>query len=636
MVLRRPLRDLLSEDSPVWEVLSAAGGEQPRVEVLTPSIDDLTDSADRLSLVLPPPCEVRFVVGEESEQVWLQTAAGVDLSVARRLLALRGRGSPPLAVDFELLVDGRSVFRERVLTRPRGPEEDAAGATPAHVWHRVGGEEGLALEPGQEVVLRTSLPEGKPEGLGVVRAGFAGLVLEEHRRRPRTRASTKRPNLVWITVDTERADRTSAYGYSRETTPSLAALAERGLTFEEAYGTASWTWPSVASLFTGRLPAAHGVLDFRSGYLPDELPTLAESLQEAGWTTAGFSGNPLVGPTRGFGQGFETFEVTPACSKGESVVPPALEWLSRNRDYRFYLYVHLHDPHLPHTPRSEDLERFVGRERRFDPLLMQARTFELRNASAHTTDDRPRPELILKPGEGRWYSDVYDACVATGDYWVGVLLGQLDRWQLRDRTLVVYTADHGEELLDHRMLNHNHELWEELVHVPLVLAGPGIPQGKRVAGPISNRHLAATLARRFDVDFAAPADALDLLEPIPAGPVFFETRHGWWKGRQFVDIFGVREGEWKLIWCPEGRPWDASASEAPAQGEWRLYDLDQDPGEERNRSAEEKERVQRLRRLILESQASLATQRPRRKERAGAATRSLLEAAGYAGGEGDD
>jgi arylsulfatase A-like enzyme len=634
MTLVRVQRDLLGEERVPWKVVSAPAGMAPTVEVLTPSIDNLTDAADRLSLVLPPPSEVRFRVRDEDGPVHLRTAVGVDLALARHLNSASPRGAP-VDVDFEVLVDGRSVFNQRVRTAARAPRNDGLVGLEPHVWHHVGGPEGLPLEPGQEVTLRTSLPKAAPPGMERIPAGFAGLVLERRVQRPRRTASAEHPNLVWITVDTERADRTTPYGSPRDTTPALARLAARGLRFEQVYSTSSWTWPSVASLFTGRLPEAHGVVDFRSCYLAEELPTLAEALQEAGWTTGGFSANPLIGPARNFDQGFEHFEVTAVCAKGDEVVPPALRWLEQMRGHRFFLYVHLHDPHVPHTPRPEDLERFT-KPPRFPPMLMQARTFELRSAKAHTADDRPRPELVLDPGEGQYYSDVYDALVASADHWTGVLLDQLEAWDLTDNTVIAYTSDHGEELLDHGLLNHNHDLWEELVRVPLVIAGPGLPVGRTRSTPVSNRHLAGTLAGVLGVDFAGPRDGLDLLLELPQRPVFLDTRHGWWKGRQFVEILGVREGDWVLHWCPEGRDWDAPARDAPEGGQWRLFDVGADPQQRHDLAAEQPEKVERLRELILRRRRGLTAERPKRKQRAGAQTMALLEGAGYTGGAGDE
>ena len=269
----------------------------------------------------------------------------------------------------------------------------------------------------------------------------------------------------------------------------------------------------------------------------------------------------------------------------------------------------------------------------YHELKMRSRTFELLNAKEHTAADEPRADLLLEPGEGEWYSNVYDACVATGDYWIGALLDELDASGLSDNTIVAYTSDHGEELLDHGLLNHAHALWQELVHVPLVIAGPGIPRGERVRAPVSNRHLAPTLARRAGVSPAFAGDAFDLLADggLPERPVFFDTRHGWWKGRQFVPLMGVRDGDWVLHWSPEGKPWDAPDSADPGEGEARLFDLYSDPGEQNDRASEEPERVERLREMTIRERARHAEEQPARKLRAGAATLDLLRAAGYAG-----
>jgi len=634
--LSRPRSDLLARPD-AWRSLAGAA---PRVEVITPSIDNLTDGADRSALVLVPPATAELVVAPGDGRGWIHPAAGVDLALARALLAKVGPQAS-LAVDFELALNGERVAALRVETFARAPQNDGASGLEPHVWHPLAGERGLFVRPGDRLRLSTSLPRPVPEGCeGALAAGVAGLVVEERFSVPRAGARAGAPNVVLVVVDTQRRDRCSAYGYGRETTPNLERLAARGLAYDAAYATSSWTWPSTASLLTGRQPEAHGVVDFRSCWLEDELPTLAESLQEAGFTTGGFSANPLVSAHRNFDQGFETFVATPDCAKGDAIVPPALQWLAENRARRFFLYLHLHDPHVPHRPRPQDLVRFTGAsEPRYDPLAMQARTMELRNARAHTADDRPRPELVVPAEEARWYSDVYDACVASADHWLGVVLDALDELGLTENTIVAATSDHGEELLDHGLLNHNHALWQELVAVPLVLAGPGVARGERVALPVSNRHLAPTLARLAGVPFPAPDDFQDLAEPevLAPRPIFFDTRHGWWKGRQFVDVFGVLQDGWVLHWCPEGRPWDAPAGADPGRGEQRLFQLASDPLERDDQSLSEPGRATALRAAILEELARLAPQRPKTKRRAGAATLEVLRGAGYAGGaDGED
>ena len=201
-----------------------------------------------------------------------------------------------------------------------------------------------------------------------------------------------------------------------------------------------------------------------------------------------------------------------------------------------------------------------------------------------------------------------------------------------DNTVIAYTSDHGEELLDHKSLGHAHELWEELVRVPLILAGPGIPKNTRLPGAVSNRHLGPTLARLGGTELGAPSDALFLAsgEAPPERPIFFETHEGWWKGST-ATLYGVREGKWVLHWGLDGG--QAERSAAPAGGEVRLYDLVEDRAQKNNLARAEPKQVERLKRLISEELARLESQAPRQKSRTGWGTRALLEAIGYASGD---
>ena len=644
MVLEEVVADPLEGD-PDWRVLEAVPGGAPGVDVLTPAVDTVHESADRLCLVVPPPGAVEVVVPADG---WMEPSVGVSHALARALLRQHGRRAQ-VAIDFEIALNGEPRGAARVVTRARADAGDFLTRSEPHVWHALGEEGGFEVSAGDRLTLRTKPAGAVPEGLGPLPAGFAGLEVVRRFQVRRTRASRERPNVVLVVVDTERRDRTSTYGYARETTPNLDRLAARGLTYEWAYATSSWTWPSAASILTGRLPAAHGVVDDGSSWLEDELVTLAEVLQAEGFTTAAFSANALVSPERNFDQGFEHFLVEKAGGPegtfaGDAIVPPALEWLERNREHRFFLYVHLMDPHTPHLPRPGDLERFCGvTEAALHPRAFDARSQELRSAKVHTPDGRPLPFEILTRQEARWYSDVYDACVATGDYWVGVLLDTIEAFGLNETTVIAYTSDHGEELLDHDNLSHAHALWQELVTVPLVLAGPGIPAGERAALPVSNRHLAPTLARIGGARLEPPGTWFDLARPaaLEPHPVFLETRQGWWKGRGQVggrklEILGVVDDGWVLHWCPLGRPWDAPDGADPGEGEVLLFDLAKDPLERDDRSAAEPERVRRMKELVLREREVRTRELPARKRRAGAATAKLLEQLGYAfGGDGD-
>lgn len=627
MVYGRLQRDLLV-GAPSWEVVQSVPEHPPRVQVVTPSRDQVSDSGDQLALVLPAPAEVRFHVSEEDGAVQLRASAGVHLSLARALAP----GAPPVVVDFEIEVNGEIVARRRVETSHSTANDEVLNRVRHNSWTPFDPED-VPLAAGDEVHLRTILVAAPP-GIQEVPAAFGSLRLERVTHQPRTTAGPDRPNLVLFVMDTERFDRTSAYGYSRPTTPNLEQLANRGLLFEQAYATSSWTWPSMASMLTGRAPAAHGVRVHQSGFLAHELQTLAEVLQEQGFTTGAFVANPLLSSTHNYDQGFERFEGNAKLVNGGQIVPQALEWLEANREHRFFLYLHLVDPHTPHTPRRAELEAFTGRTQRLAaPDAMVARTFALRQRLG--PDGFPLVEEVLQAGEGQWYSDVYDACVHQGDHWLGVVLERLQELGLTENTVVAYTSDHGEELLDHRNLGHGHELWQELVRVPLVLAGPGIPAGERVTTPVSNRHLGPSLARFGGARLGVASEVLFLGDAarIDERPIFFETHEGWWKGRT-ASIYGVRRGDWVLHWCLDGG--QQGAPTGPAGGEVRLYHLGHDAEEREDLAPRNPDLVAELKTLISSALALQSPRAPGAKDRSGWGTRALLQAIGYASGGEDD
>jgi len=627
LVYTRLAVDLL-QDPPRWQSEAHVPGRPPRVEVACPSRDQVSDSGDQLALILPAPGSVTFTVTEEEGPVFLRSSMGVDLALARTL----SRGMAALEVTFEIDVNGKRVATRQVGVRSSDAQSEVMNQTSYNSWVRLGPRE-VALVAGDQVRLSTRLPAGAPPTLPEVPAAFGSLRLEREFSRPRTLASTDRPNLVLVVMDTERSDRTQPYGYGRPTTPHLAELAKRGLTFEQAYSTSSWTWPATASMLTGLAPTAHGIRVHQNGFLAHELETLGEALQDVGFTTAAFVANPLVSETHNYSQGFEHFFGTPKMVKGDGIVPQAVQWLEENSDRRFFLYLHLADPHTPHLPSPEELLEFTGyQEAPFPSTALVTQSFIFKRALPPGPDGLPQAERLLREDEAPWYSDVYDAGVHQGDRALGELLAALKRLGHLGDTVIAYTSDHGEELLDHKSLGHGHELWEELVRVPLILAGPGLPQGRRLQVPVSNRHLGPTLARLGGTELRAPSDAQFLAsgrDPA-ARPIFFETHEGWWKGST-ATLYGVRRGKWVLHWGLDGG--QAENSAAPQGGEVRLFDLSQDRGQRNNVAGAEAELVEELKTLISTELQRLQAQAPRQKSRTGWGTQALLEAMGYASGD---
>ena len=610
--------DLLDGDER-FEVTRSSPGCEVRRMILTPSLSVFVDGGDLPSLVMPPSAEVTMEVPSAGGPFVLRGAAGIDLKSGKPLT----KEAAPISILFELDVDGVRLFESQQRIKPRAGIKGASDDPMS--WERLGGTEGIPLNGGETITLRTDLLTSSSIPPSELLCGFGGLVLEVVTEREHLRATPETPNIVFVVMDTLRADRTNLDGYERDTTPHLARFAERAIIYENAISTSSWTWPATASFLTGLPPEAHGVLLHRSSWLAHSLQTLAEALQERGYTTGGFSANPLVSADKNFAQGFEEYKapMTEFVS-GDKVLPDCFAWIEKHKKHRFFLYLHLADPHVPHEPHPAELAR-LGLEA---PEGFPAHGFEL----AHTALKQQlllkpfgatQPEKILPREHLDWLEDEYDACVATGDRHFGLLLDLLESEGLMENTVIAFVGDHGEELLDHGSLDHARTLHPELIRVPMLLMGPGIEPAK-ISSQTSTRHLGPTLARIGGAELGAAKDAIDLTSHVheSAPAVFFRTDKGGWGGNPKTTILGVRSGGLALHWAPE----------TEKELSVRLYDLANDPIETKDISAQRPQDVERMKELILQHQKAWATELPSDLE-GGARAAEMLRAVGYAGDE---
>jgi arylsulfatase A-like enzyme len=613
MVVRDVLHELVLAP---WKALEAREDAAPAPGVVSPASTYRKEGAGRPSLVLAPPARVELVLPADRAAYHLEAGVGIDHGGDEE-----GDGSlADHTVRFRVWIDGQEAFETRV---PVATER----------WTPVGGNAGLVVGGGARVELETTLLDASGEPVRTpdpLRAGFGGLTLTERHPVARAAASPREPSVVLILLDTLRADRTSVYGCERDTTPNLARLARRGVVFDEAFSTSSWTWPSTASILTGRAPEEHGVQDAASSFLSERLDTLAEALQREGVTTGAWSGSPLIVPDKNFDQGFEFFDSSEAgvMRRSDLFLSGALEWLETVGDRRFFLYLHLMEPHAPPVPLPEGRRLFAADvPPDFDPRRVLDATWALRT-DGFARDGTPTTEKVLSLEEQRWVRDLYDACAWSADHWVGQVLERLDALGLSDTTIVAVTSDHGEELFEHGLLGHAHALWRELVHVPLIVAGPGVPVGERRPAPISNAALGPTLARLARASIAGlEGEDLDLFGPDPV-TVGFSTRQGYWNGRSNLTVLGLREGTTVLHWASQGAPW--GASEAPTGGEVRLFDAATDPGEHTDVSALHRDEI---RARLGELARRLALSEERRRALGGFAdegTMGMLRDLGYA------
>lgn len=511
-------------------------------------------------------------VAPNAPQTWVVPDLGSESIQLSWRAEVRGGSQAGLPVTFHVSADGTALQSETLL----GFEQTtlASGASTCEV------------RAGQSLQFSVSLEDGGLTNPPDMRLRFTELRLERATTQPRTRSTHERPSLLFVTIDSLRADRLSCYGQERYTSPGMDRLAQRGVLFENAFSTSSWTWPSCASLFTGLGPYEHGLLDESDAVLDPQLRTLAESLQASGFSTSAISGSPRLNSAALFDQGFEAFDTSPVRRDGQELESIVRTRLAQLAGTRFFLYVHLTDTEAPRQPLDAERQR-MGMElpeseqereaHKPRELPLEEYTRALFAGDGLDSSGVPHPELVIPAADLGAIQEQYDASVASADRHVDVILQQLDALGLQDSTIVVLTSDHGEELLDHGYLSHGHGIGREQVHVPMILAGPGIAARLRVSAEVSNRHLAPTLARLLGSELPDVTDAVNLLQPALSSPgVFYQTSRGRWRGMQGVEMIGSRRNGFVVQSSSAQPDWGRPTAEDRAL---RIYFTEQDPGE---------------------------------------------------------
>ncbi|MCE9594295.1 MAG: sulfatase-like hydrolase/transferase [Planctomycetes bacterium] len=436
-------------------------------------------------------------------------------------------------------------------------------------------------------------------------------------------------NVLFISIDTLRADRLGCYGYARATSPTIDAFAAEGTLFEQCFAHHGATWPSLTSIMTGKVPLVHGVR--KNGDMLDASQrTLAEELSSRGFATAAFLTNMLEAPNRGFETKYTP--KTPLLNDYQwdrEITNEATRWLATPQDDRpFFAWVHLWQPHKPYQPPPRFAKAFepdfTGPWRVEDGLLDE---ITLSNAD-------------IEPADIAHIQAQYDSQILSVDGLVKELLDALAKSGRGDDTLVVLFSDHGEELLDHRRyFFHSCSLYDGVLRIVLTMRLPGrVPAKRRVKTQVDEIDLTSTI---YDLlDLAPPAG----LQGESLAPLFDDEKA---KRRElFVGEYGelgdpaiwtVRDGRWKYIHNPDdvrpnNPPFDTEASGGFRYEPFELYDLANDPREQKNVFAEHPDVAARLRK---ELEAWLAIHEKQRGT-AGEmddATRERMKQLGYIGEE---
>jgi arylsulfatase A-like enzyme len=357
--------------------------------------------------------------------------------------------------------------------------------------------------------------------------------------------------LILVSLDTLRFDHLGHYGYNRPTSPNLDALAAQSVVFERAIAQASSTMPSHRSLFQAR---------HSSAYQPG-LPSLAQVLQQNGFRTAAFTGGGNISARHGFGQGFE--EYLEQDGGLTEALPEVERWLREGGPDPFFLFLHTYDIHLPYDPPAPHSRLFFPD---YDGFLLGSHTRELLRKVRRLGIYKNEPEgQIVSEKDRRRVVALYDGGIHFTDGLFGQFMTLLDQLELLEEVIVVVFSDHGEEFWDHGSVIHSHTVYEELIHVPMLWRLPNQKfAGRRVPSPVRLMDLAPT--------------ALELLGL---------TTPSSFQGRSFSGLMEGGEEEARPIlsemhalqsWTEF--PW--KRIEDLAGGKPQLFNLQEDPGEQRN------------------------------------------------------
>jgi len=356
--------------------------------------------------------------------------------------------------------------------------------------------------------------------------------------------SPARPrNLILVSVDTLRADYLSCYGSDKASTPGFDRIAREGVLFENAASVAPTTLPAHASLLTGTFPFEHRVHDNVGFRLRQDLPTLASTLKARGYRTGGFVGSFILDRKFGLAQGFDLYsDETPESDRvlrerrGARVLEEALAWIGSGNEEPFFAFLHFFDPHRPYDPP---------------------------------------PPFAPKVGNLEGLEAAYRGEISYVDSLLQRLLAFLDDRGLSESTVLVVTADHGESLGEHGEDTHGFFLYQSTLPVPLLIRAPGIRHGERASALVRTIDIAPTALELLGVEapssfegvsFVSAAGEVRTRDVEAYAETFVPRLHYGWS-----ELRSLRRGSRKLILAPRSE----------------LYDLDSDPGEERNRIDEE-------------------------------------------------
>jgi arylsulfatase A-like enzyme len=623
-----PTVDLKSELAQVkslpWLITSPlVAGDQMQTYTLTPPAPV---SGSRIRHLLLRPTDV----------------AGADFAVESVRLIFRREhlASVPSGVSWQGL---RDIFRETLVTRapetvrfevdvPSRPVMHVVLGTPEDqpMTFRVAVREGdkdvplltrtlttpyrweprvvdLSAYAGRKVTLSLSATADQPGTIAFWGAPAIRQRVAEKAEAPQT--------VILVQLDTLRKDHLDLYGYERQTAPTLKRLAEEGAWFEHAVTQTGWTKAATTSIMTSLYPTTHGVHE-----IPHRLPvsgtTVAEVYRQAGYATASFSSVLFTGQLTNLHQGFEEVHESEStigragprgAKTAREYVDRLVDWLEDHRDVPSFVYLHLFDPHSPYEPnRPYDTMWADPAAREEYNRHLEVLRKHIKNAfnaqRGMATPDELKSAGIDAAGYLRFSKDWYDGSIRGMDAEIARLVEQIEGLGLRDRALLAFYADHGEEFHEHGSMWHGSTVYGEMMRVPLIFWSPGrLPKGSKVSEPVQLIDVVPTLLAYSGLPVPKEAQGQSLRPLFTAGGgQGAVAANGGWKRRPLVSeknpfggdefpgasrSFAIVDGNWKLI---------HNVIRPPEKPEFELYDFYKDEHDQHDLAAQNPEVVARL------------------------------------------
>ncbi len=367
------------------------------------------------------------------------------------------------------------------------------------------------------------------------------------------------PNVILIVIDALRPDHLGCYGYGRPTSPNIDSLARESIVFDNAVAAAPWTKTSFSSFLTGLYPFQHGVVDWEA-VMPESIVTLAEMLQASGYRTMAIVN--MLGITGRFKvlSGFDQVsEAAKYKRDAEKTTSDAIDMINAATE-PFFLMIHYFDTHWPYRPPVKYIDLVTGGASHVLVVKQQARRSDFH---------KPPDEVVEK--------DVayYDACIRFVDHELSRLLDYLDKAGLRENSVIIITADHGEAFWEHGFGSHGHSVYDEEIRVPLIFSNPvEFPKGRRIEDQVSLVDLTPTIAALTHLDDKHHREGRNLVrlvegkrDAVPPDrllPPEYDLSESTLK--KSPDSKGIRSLGWKIMI-------------EPSTGIIRLYNLKDDPAE---------------------------------------------------------